>query len=149
MTYANDITGLCEDAAQKFLRAAGLTRITPKNIFTGLDDETLALPRVVCLCQNGKRILEQSGVWDCDLKIIVRTNSDDTLRPEHRQIAGEVFAAFAGDREGTADALSSFGGFVADDILMVEQSWDQVKGDNNRSWRSIMQYTVKCRAGAA
>lgn len=146
MSYANDITGLLEDRAQAYLRSVAPSRIPYGQIYTGIDDETLALPRVVCQCTGADRILEADGKWDAELKLIIRTSCDDTPRQRHRDVCGEIFSYFGIERLALADALSGFGGFTADDILMKAQGYDLIAGaDKKRTWVSWMTFSVKCR----
>jgi len=143
----NDITGLLEDAAQAYLRSVVPSRIPIKQIYTGLDDENIILPRVVCICQSARAIIQPEGNWEADLQVFVRTNADDTTRVTHRAIASEIFGFFAIGRETISDALSaSFTNFAADDVQMQQQGWDRITTDNSRSWRSWMFYLVRCRA---
>ena len=143
MSYANNITRLCEMAARDYLISVALSGIDPNSIFAGFDaSENLPTPRLVCTCNAADTEgPEDDAVWACQLQIKAVSNADDVTEDDHHEFAGEAFAAFMIGRLQTADAISAAAtGFNCQDVLPQSQS----KSVEERRWESVFVLKLVC-----
>ncbi len=142
MSYANNITRLCELAARQYLKSVGISSIIPQSILGGFDDDDVPTPRVCCTCNQAEPDGPQDeGVWACSLEVKVVSNCDDKTEDEHHQLAGEVFSTFMAGRTITADALSAaYPDWDCADIYPTGQT----KDIQERRWVSVLTLRVVC-----
>lgn len=157
---ANNITQLVQRAALAYAQSVGITTVPVSQIYKGLDDQALRLPRAVFQCQRATRMITSisssgmgqafDGMWEAELRVIVRSQGDDSNEEEHHNRATEIFDAFLTETitADLSDALTEED-FTATMVTPVEQSWD-IDGDveGRRSWRSELVLNVRC-CGAA
>lgn len=108
MSWANDFIGKLEDVAKAYLVASkqggNLAAFTEGQILAGIDDASVNLPRIVCVCDSAVSAEIYDGNWKGDLQITVIASADDTTRAQFREMCGEVFAHFM---QSVADNLAN------------------------------------------
>ncbi len=145
MSFANNITRLCEIAARDYLRSAGLTVVQSSSIVAGFDDDSageLPTPRIVCTCnQSEAEGPADDGVWACRLEVRAISNADDVTEEDHHTFAGEVFSQFMIGRFATAAAITAaLSNFDCQDVWPLAQS----KAIEERRWISTFEVKLVC-----
>jgi hypothetical protein len=114
MSYANDFTGKLEDAARAYLRTSkavegedNLSVFSTAQIQAGIDDESVGLPRIVCVCDSAEVSEIYDGNWKGMLEIQVIASAQDTTREAFLDMCGEVFAHFFQAPATVCTSLSS------------------------------------------
>lgn len=95
---SNDLTSKAEAAMKSVVDALALTGVTSN---TGQDDDTLALPNVICSVeQTGEEVPIGSGNFVLTGRATVNSSADDETLAAHRARVATVFDAFMADNIG-------------------------------------------------
>ena len=94
-----DLQSKAEAATKALVDAVGLSGVT---VFTGLEDETQALPAVFCIAENFNQELQGVGNYRGTIRVRVKSNSNDTTLADHRTRAAAVFDALVIETLSTA-----------------------------------------------
>jgi 3-phosphoglycerate kinase len=114
----NDLTSKAEAARQSVVDALALTGVT---VNTGQDDDTLALPNVICSVEQGNEEVIGLGNFRLVARVTVNSSSDDNTLAEHRTRVATVFDAFINDAIHTT-LSAAVSGFYAYEI------WERRQG---------------------
>ncbi len=146
MSYANNITQKAQLSAAAYLQAAvdagTLTPIARDAISSGIEDGTVGLPRVVCVCKRA--IAEEifDGNWSAELTVNVIASAEDTSGAAFHSLCSEVWAHFflapASVEAGLSDADVEFTAFAC---YPRGQEWD-ISGDGE--WLGTLTMDLKC-----
>jgi hypothetical protein len=147
--YANDITGKLEDAARAMLQAAvtagTITTIASANIYAGCDSETLATPRILCVCDSADVEEIFDGNWSATLDVYVIANANDTTRDAFREMCGQAFISFFQQHDDVCSDLSNATiEFTAQAVYPRRQEKSRITDQNSDEWEGKLTLTVKC-----
>lgn len=106
----NDLTSKGEAALKSVADGLSLTGVT---VNTGQDDDTLAVPNIICTVeQTGDEVPLGTGNFVLTARITVNSNADDDGLSTHRTRVATVFDAFMSDTIG-ASLSAAVTGFYA------------------------------------
>ena len=137
MAY-NDLTCKLEAALKSVVDGLSLSGI---NVNTGVEDETLALPWIVCASDAGQEEIHGTGIFRCTAKVTIASSADDDTLVTHRDRVATVFDAFLdGDISTTLGATAA--DFYVYDVLYTGQPASM----ENRQMRNTLEMEIVCCA---
>jgi hypothetical protein len=145
-----NITQQAQKAYCAFLKTLTLDSVPSSQIYRGIENSTKSesedeperrlLPCVIVECKRASESLQDSGNWTASVRIMCRSNADDTTEDEHHEFASEIFSnVFYADSKTD---LNSQDDFTVLQVRAQEQGYDL----EDRSWVSYMEMAVECCA---
>lgn len=145
-----NITQQAQKAFCAYLKGLTLDAIESSSIYRGIENSTKSesedppesrvLPCVIIECNRATESLQDSGNWTARVRVVCRSNADDTTEDEHHDFASEIFSNVF-HAEIKTD-LNSQDDFTVLQVRADEQGYDL----EDRSWVSYMIMAVECCA---
>jgi len=137
MAY-NDLTCKLEESMKMVVDGLSLAGVT---VNTGVEEETLAVPYVICAADGMQEEIKSTGIYRCGARVIVASSADDTSLTDHRTRVSTVFDAFLDS--GIATTLS---GNVSDFYVYDVAFGGQPAAMENRQMKNTLEMEVVCCA---
>lgn len=135
----NDITLKLETALQALVNTSGLTGLT---VNTGIEEEGLEVPFVVCSVTNFQQEILYSATYRCNASVLVASSADDDARATHKDRVSVINDLLADD--AIAETLSG----LVDDFHVVHVAITGGPSEMaNRQMRNYIELEVVCSGG--
>lgn len=137
MAY-NDITCKVEAALKSVVDSVGLSGVT---VNTGVEEEALALPYVICAADGAQEEILGTGIFRCTGRVTVASSADDSDLATHRSNVSSVFDAFLDS--AIATTLSA----AVDDFYVYSvMPGGMPSATENRQLRNSLEMEIVCCA---
>jgi len=137
MAY-NDLTSKLEAAMKAVVDALALSGVT---VNTGVEEETLAVPFVICAADGTTEEIKSTGIFRCSARVVVASSADDTSLVDHRARVASVFDAFLDDAISTTLSAQ-----VADFYVYDVSYTGQPSAMENRQLKNTLEMEIVCCA---
>ncbi len=139
MSY-NAPTWKVQNAIKTYLEGKSLS--FEPTIYTGISNEKIVLPAVVCQCQSARaEFANLTGNWICSCAVILKENAHDTSEETHVYHATEVFDNIITDSIA-ADLSAATTGFACGLVVPTAQAYDI----EDMSWVARLEFDAFVRA---
>ena len=132
----NDLLSKLEEAAKAVIDGLALAGV---KVNTGLEDEKLALPYVVCSAVSSTEEIIDTGLHRVKLRIVVASDADAHQLAAHRERVAPVFAELRQD-----DIEATLSAKVEDfDVTFVREEGQSVEHEGRRL-KNVLELDAVC-----
>jgi hypothetical protein len=137
MAYS-DITCKLEAALKVVADSVGLSGVT---VNTGVEEEGLALPYIICAADGSQEEILGTGIFRCTGRVTVASSADDSTLASHRANVSAVFDAFM-----DSDIAATLSTAVDDFYVYKVMPGAMPSTTENRQLKNSLEMEIVCCA---
>ncbi len=126
-----------ENACAQLALTASVSASLNVNIYTGIDNETVDAPAVICFADSAREEFPNSGVWHVNTRIYIKEMAADTSVTS--SLSDTIFKAFMSDVD-TVTSLNLYPNYYVYDMF----SETAENGSEGDAWSQQYVFDIVC-----